>query len=450
MKRFANNKILPGLQFFSIKRSTLIAFFSVTLFRVMLDVSYYYIIGPEWCNWGFALDIDPFKFWESYIVFFLMLLYIPKRSDKVSQAVLQLFFLVAYIPVQTHYALSNRDRVWFYCFTLFWFIVITLNRSKLRLSFRPLKEGKYITLVIMIVFSMLSVVLVYSYMGFSFNIDLSKVYEIRSNYMKTNIPLSGYMINWTARVVLPLMIIIALFGKRGKRSYLLLLIAVFLQLFLFSSSGHKAHLFRIPAVIGLALLVDKKKFLTKLSLIFTTLIFSGMFLYLQFDDFWVISLFTRRTFLLPAKITFFYHEYFSENNLIYLSHSIFKSFINYPYQMFPPHIIGKAYFPESVPGLYAWANTGIVGDGYMNFGYIGVFLWAILLATILKFADAVTESRNIKIVWPILLMTFYIMVDGAPMTSLLTHGLILALLLCYFTPKLQNKYKQGFHIGKIN
>jgi hypothetical protein len=118
--------------------------------------------------------------------------------------------------------------------------------------------------------------------------------------------------------------------------------------------------------------------------------------------------------------------------------------------MSPPHIIGKAYFPESVPGLYAWANTGIVADAYMNFGFLGIFLWSVLLAILLKIADAVTESRNIKIVWPILLMTFYVMVDGAPLTTLLTHGLILALLLCYFTPMLQNKYKQGFNIGKIN
>lgn len=447
MKRFVNNKISPGLQFFSVKRSTLIAFFSVTLFRVMLDVSYYYIIGPVW---GFTVDIDSFKLWESYIIFLLMLLYIPKRSDKVSHAVLQLFFLVAYIPVHTHYALSNRDRVWFYCFTLFWFIVITLNRSKLRLSFRPLKEGRYITLVVMIVFSILSVLLIYAYMGFSFNIDLSKVYEIRRNYMAADIPLSGYMISWTAKVVLPLMMLIALFYKKGKRAYLLLIIAISFQLFIFSTSGHKSHLFRIPAVIGLALLVDKKKFLTKLSLVFSTLVILGMFLYLLFDEFWIISLFTRRTFLLPAKTSFYYYEYFTKNDLVYLSHSIFKSFINYPYQMSPPHIIGKAYFPESVPGLYAWANTGIVADAYMNFGFLGIFLWSVLLAILLKIADAVTESRNIKIVWPILLMTFYVMVDGAPLTTLLTHGLILALLLCYFTPKLQNKYKQGFNIGKIN
>ena len=447
MKRFANNKSSPRLQFFSIKRSTLIAFFSVILFRASLDVSYYYIIGPVW---RFTVDIDSFKLWESYIVFLLMLLYISKRSDKVSHAVLQLFFLVAYVPVHTYYALSNRDRVLFYCFTLFWFIVITLNRSKLRLSFRPLKEGRYIVLTVMIVFSILSVLLVYAYMGFSFNIDLSNVYNIRRNYMAANIPLSGYVIGWTAKVVLPLMMLMALFYKNGKRAYLLLIIAISFQFFIFSSSGHKSYLFRIPAVIGLGLLVDKKNFLTKLSLAFSTLVILGMFLYLLFDDFWVISLFTRRTFLLPAKISFQYYEYFTKNDLVYLSHSIFKSFINYPYQMSPAHVIGKAYFPESVPGLYAWANTGIVADGYMNFGYIGMFLWAILLATMLKFADAVTESKNIKIVWPILLMTFYVMVDGAPLTTLLTHGLILALLLCYFTPKLQNEYKQGFHIGKMN
>jgi oligosaccharide repeat unit polymerase len=437
MGNIANdNKKMPlRLPLFSIQRSTLITLFNVTVFRVMLDVSYCFVIGQVWRNNGFALDIVPLKLWESYIAFFLLLSCMPKKSDKVSHAILQLFFLVAYIPIQTYYAFSNQDRAWFYCFTLFLSIVIILNRCKLRFSFKPLKESKHVLLVIMFVFSILSVILIYLYMDFSFNMNLSEVYEIRRNYAAANIPLSGYMISWTAKVLMPFMILMALFNKKGKTSYLLLFIAVAIQLFIFSSSGHKSHLFRIPAIIVLALLVNKEKFFARLSIAFTSLVSAGIFLYLQFNDFWVVSLFSRRTFLLPAKISFFYHEYFSENDLIYLSHSIFKSFIDYPYQMFPAHLIGKAYFRESQPGLYAWANTGIVGDGYMNFGYIGVFLWAILLATLLKFVDAVTESTDIKIVWPILLITFYSMVDGAPLTTLLTHGLLFALLLCYLTPK---------------
>lgn len=441
MNSLVNDKIIRVSRFFSIERSTLIIILGAALFKIMLDVSYYYIIGPVWRNYGFGLDIDQFKVWESYIFFFLMLLYIPKKSDKISHAVLQLFFLVAYVPMLTYYAFSNKNRVWFYCFTLFWFIVNALNRTKLRFSFRPLKEGKYINMIIMIVFSMLSVALVYSYLGFSFNLDLTKVYEIRRRYIDAHIPLSGYMINWTARIILPFIILLALFYKRNKRSYLLLFTAVIFQLFLFSSSGHKAHLFRIPAVIGLALLVDKNNFFTKLSIAFSGLIILGMLIFFQFKDLWIVSLFTRRVFLLPAQISFYYYEFFSKNNLVYLSHSIFKSFIKYPYEMDPAFVIGKAYFPESGPQKYGWANTGIVGDAYMNFGYIGVILWAILLATLLKIADAVTESRNIRIVWPILLMTFYIMVDGAPLTTLLTHGLILGLLVCYFTPKLQDIYK---------
>lgn len=452
MKRLANNneKISPGLQFFSIQRSTLITLFNVTVFRVMLDVSYCYIVAPVWSYQGFTLDIVPLKLLESYIAFFLMFLCIPKKTDRVSQAILQLFFLTACIPIYSYYALSNRDRAWFYCFTLFWFFVIMLNRTKLRFSFRSLREGKCATIVIMVTFSVLSVILIYCYMGFSFNMNLSKVYEIRRNYAAANIPLSGYMIGWTAKVVLPLMVLIALFYKKGKTSYLLLFIAVAIQLFVFSSSGHKSHLFIIPAIIGLALLVNKKKFFARLSFIFTVLVSSGLLLYQQFNDFWVVSLFTRRTFLIPARVSFLYHEFFSENNLIYLSHSIFKSFIDYPYQMFPGHLIGKAYFRESQPGLYAWANTGIVGDGYMNFGYIGVFLWAILLAILLKLADAVTESRNIKISWPILLMTFYVLIDGAPLTTLLTHGLILAILLCYFIPKVKTNANGSSALGKTN
>ncbi|MGR3302361.1 MAG: hypothetical protein ACUZ8I_07630 [Candidatus Scalindua sp.] len=433
------HNILQGPRFLTINRNTLIAFLSVIFFRVLLDISYYHIINPTWHYLGFVIDIDPFKVFESYTIFLLMLLYIPEVSNKISHAILQLYFLVACIPVQTYYALSNGDRVWFYYFTLFWVFVIALNRTKLRFSFRSLKEGRCIALVIMIVFSTLSVILIYSHIGFSFNLNLSKVYEIRRDYSAANIPLSGYMIGWTAKVVLPLMILMALFYKKGKRYYLLLLIALLFQLFIFSSSGHKSHLFRIPAVIGLAMLVDKKNFLTKLCLGFSILVILGMFSYLLFDNPWAASLFTRRTFFSPAQLSFCYYDFFSQHRPIYLSTSqIFRSFLDYPYHLPPVHLIAEAYYNK--PEMHA--NNGIVANGFMNFGYIGFFLWAILLATLLKFADAVAEHRDIKIVWPILLMTFYLLVDTAPLTALLTHGLFLAILLCYFTPKVESKLNE--------
>lgn len=426
-------------QLLIVNRDALIAFLGVIIFRVLLDISYYYIISPMWGHLGYVVDIDPFKVSESYVVFLLMLLYIPKISSKITHAILQLYFLVACIPVHTYYAFSNSDRVWFYCFTLFWFFVITLNRIKFRLSFRSLKEGKYIAIVIVIVFSILSVILLYSHVGFSFNLDLSKVYEIRSNYVAANIMLSGYMIGWTAKVVLPLMILIALFYKKGKRSYLLLLIALLFQIYIFSISGQKSHLFRIPAIIGLALFVDKKNFLSKLSFGFSALVISGMFSYLFFDDLWTASLFTRRTFFSPAQLSFNYYDFFSQHRPIFLSTSqIFRSFLDYPYHLPPPSLIGEAYYNNAE----MHANNGIVANGFMNFGYIGIFLWAVLLTTLLKFADAVVEHKDIKIVWPILLMAFYMLVDTAPLTALLTHGLFLAILLCYFIPKKRCKLNE--------
>ncbi|MGR3302933.1 MAG: hypothetical protein ACUZ8I_10585 [Candidatus Scalindua sp.] len=433
------HNISQGPQLLTLKRNTLIALLSVVFFRVLLDISYYHIISPMWGYRGLVLDVKPLKVFESYVIFLLMLFYIPKKSNKISHAILQLYFLVACIPVHTYYALSNGDRIWFYYFSLFWVFVITLNRTKLRFSFRSLKQGKCIASVIMIVFSMLSVILIYSHIGLSFNIDLSKVYEIRKDYAAANIPLSAYMIGWTAKVVLPLMILLALFYKKSKRSYSLLIMAVLFQFFIFSSSGHKSHLFRIPAIIGLAMLVDKKNFLTKLGVVFSVLVISGIFSFLLFDDPWVASLFTRRTFLCPAQLSFYYYDFFSTHRPIFLSTSqIFRSFMDYPYHLPPSNLIAETYFNKAEMN----ANNGIVANGFMNFGYIGIILWPLLLTILLKFADAVVEHRNIKIVWPILIMTFYVLVDGAPLTTLLTHGLFLAILLCYFIPKVENKLNE--------
>jgi hypothetical protein len=146
--------------------------------------------------------------------------------------------------------------------------------------------------------------------------------------------------------------------------------------------------------------------------------------------------------MIPAKVSFHYYDFFSQNEHVYLSHSIFKSFIEYPYSVPPAETIGHIHSSSGASGLRTWANTGIVADGYMNFGFAGIILWSVLLAVLLKIADAVTQSRNIKTTWAILLLTFYIMVDGAPLTTLLTHGLFLAIMLCYFIPKEKSKLNE--------
>lgn len=81
------------------------------------------------------------------------------------------------------------------------------------------------------------------------------------------------------------------------------------------------------------------------------------------------------------------------------------------------------------------ANNGIVADAYMNFGFAGLILWAILLAVILKLVDTFSKGKNIKVAIASIAMPVIAFTNSALLTTVLTHGVFLALILLYLLPK---------------
>lgn len=434
-----NRSFIISSNMIKVCSNTIKVFFAVILFRILLDISYYYIISPLYAYVGFVLDVDENKIIETYIILFLLLLYLPKKSEKVSNAILQLLILMAYIPVQTYYSLSNIDKAWFYSLTFFWFVVITLNKIKLKFWCRSPKGGKLLVYICSFWFVLLSFVLIYLYLGLSIYLDLTdliKLHEIRAKYVAISIPLFAYIINWTGWIILPLTALIALFARGKKKSYFVLVVVICCELVLFSSGAIKSYLFAIPAVIWFAwILSDEEKTVIKICSCFSASIMLGMLVFWIYDSYYLTSFLTRRVFFVPARVSYCYYDFFRDAP-IYLSSSRLEFLFDYHYNysLDPASLIGDEYF-----GYGTSANTGIAGDGYMRFGYIGLGLWAILLAIMLKFADAVSAHKSHRIVWPVLMLVFYSLVNCAPLTALLTHGILFALLLAFLFPRTKKK-----------
>ena len=268
---------------------------------------------------------------------------------------------------------------------------------------------------------------IYNYLGFSFNLDLTKVYDIRTQYKKIEIPLAGYYFNWMGQVIN--VTFFALFIRKKKWIFAAL-IAV-LQLLLFSSTGNKTFLFALPFALALMWVSSRKNPLFLVAVGMIALMILAMLSYLVVDDVWISSLFTRRMLLVPANLAFYYFDFFSSNGPIFLSHSIFRFFLNYPYPLKPPHLIAMVYYDK--PDIAA--NNGIVGDAFMNFGFLGLFFWSILLVIILKLVDSCSKGKDIKIGIAVVALPVIALTNSALLTCLLTHGIFLALLLLYLLPK---------------
>jgi hypothetical protein len=259
----------------------------------------------------------------------------------------------------------------------------------------------------------------------SITFDFSNVYEIRSQYSEAGIPLVGYFFPWMAKIIIPFLL--ALFITKRKWLYLLPLLLI--QIFLFSVTGLKNYFFIPFFCLGLVWLIRRKNPLFWMSLGLTFIIMIGIFFYLVANNVLFMSWFTRRVMFVPSLISFEYYEFFSENQPVYLSHHWpFRVFLSYPYRLGPADLIGKIYHRGG------HANNGMMSDGYLNFGFIGMGIWAILYVVIFKTIDFLTYKKDQRIgICAVGALTLSL-INSFLFISFLTNGLILVLFLLYLLP----------------
>jgi len=414
---------------FIIKKGTIFIFLFLLLYRFILDFSYCLVIYFVWSYAKFGLNLNYFKLIESYLLLFVILFLIPKTKEKLSNIIVGLLILLSYIPTLTLFAFVDQPRLYMYAITGFWILVFLFLKIPI-FSFVPLKHSQARILKYVIFFGLSAIVFfqIYKYLGFSLNFNLIKVYEIRKKYIQANIPFSGYLFNWVGHIISP--VFFAIFFT--QRKWFLLGLVLFLQILLFSITGLKNFLFILLFVPVLIWVANRKDPIIWVAIGLIILILLGMLAYFLINDLWVLSLFTRRTLLVPAQLSFFYYDFFSKSGPIFLSqHRLFRNFLDYPYELLPSHLIGKVYFNSPEMG----ANNGIYADAYMNFGFLGFILWAFLLATILRLVDSLSKDKEAAITFVAIFMPILSIINSALFTTLLTHGLLLSLLLLYLLPK---------------
>lgn len=402
---------------------------SLISFKASLDLSYYFVISKLFRYAKFELRTNNMKLFESYCLFLIIFILMPKPSKrKISTIIIWLLILLSYIPMLTIFGLKDESRAFMYAATAFWIVVSFLLVYTAGISLRPLRLSKLISYSISIGLSVIVLYISYRYFGISFNFDWSKIYDIRAEYVAVNVPLSGYFFDWQGHIVNPMLFAIFAIKKRWFYAALIILF----QFLLFSTIGIRNMLFSVPFVLILMWIVNRKNPVTYMAIGLAGIVSLGILSYSLVTDVWLSSLFTRRTLLVPAQLYFFYYDFFSEHGPIFLSTTrIFRTFIKYPYDVYPPHLIAETYF--NLPDM--GANTGIVGDAYMNFGFLGMFIWAFLLAMILKLLDACSRGKDMRIVIATVALPIITITNSALLTNILTHGLLLAIILAYLLPR---------------
>lgn len=410
-----------------VKKEVIWSFFFIILYRIALDLSYYLMICKFWRYAKFELKFNSIKFIESYLFLFIIFIFMPKSSKKLSNVMIWLLTLLIYIPMISFYALSDESRIFIYGATCSWLMVLLLLHLP-NVSLPFLKQAGIIRFSLFILLVLIVFFMIYMQFGLSFNFDLKKVYEIRSEYVGMKIPLAGYLFSWVAKVVNPLFFAFFIVKKKW---YFVAFIFV-LQILLFSNTGIRNYLFALPFVLILMWIMARKNPLGYMAIGLVGIIVLGILSYWLINDKWITSLFTRRLLFVPAQLNFLYYDYFSQNGFVFLSyHRMFQLFSDYPFHLAPPHLIAEAYFNK--PQMNS--NIGLFGDAYMNFGFVGLALWGIFLVIILKLVDTFSKRKDIKITVAAIAMPTLALRSSALLTNIFTQGLFLVLILLYLLPK---------------
>lgn len=405
------------------------------MLKIFLDASYVFVLYHNYAYAGFTLSPSFLTVSVGILLFLPVAFLMPKRLEKPSDFLLFVLVLLMYLPTTTMYGFGGISLLWTFTNMLFWIAVLAGCRI---LPDIKLPSGKpefsfFAICVIFWAFFAYVIITAVKYTGFTIydlTFNLSNVYERRAAYKSANIPYAGYFYNWAGNVIFPASCVYFI----TRRKWFMTFFAILGELILFSVTGFKTMLMACALVFVFALLTKiKRRFEFLLIVIFAAFI-GSVLIYILFGNIVPYSLIVRRALFLPVQISQHFYEFFGRNGYVRLAHSILSGIYSYPFAEEPPQLIGTMYY---IAGETS-ANAGIIADGFANFGFIGVALWAAIFILILRLADSAGKGKNLVNVLACFGLFSATFSNSALITSLSTHGFWAALVFAMILPK-ENK-----------
>lgn len=257
----------------------------------------------------------------------------------------------------------------------------------------------------------------------------SDIYSLRFSYREqvgSGFPLSPYFLLWTSKVLVPLLMVWAIVRRR----WLLVGVSVFLQILMFSISGHKSFILSLVLVAGVLWLFSRRRggvwFVS--GILILSLLSAGLFYLL--DNPLLVNVVIRRALMVPGMLTGFYYEYFNNQGLALYSQNFLQGWTTSGYTRPPAFEIGYAYFgrDETSSNVHFWA------DAFANLGYFAVIGVSLFVGVMLAFINSLARSRERLLVVGLFVVPFWTLLESSLNTTLISHGLALALILAVFMP----------------
>ena len=321
---------------------------------------------------GFANEYSGIKGLISSICVLLLFFLNKFNSDNFMRAVALAITLFFCFPVLIFYQFNDVASI-HTVVSVFIFLgtIITLCRV-FPLKVKPIKKKVQMNWIL-ILLAIGALFLFYPYIDFG-AIFSKNVYEIRAKFREIESPIYlGYVFGVLTRVVFPFLMIYSLITKK----YILFILTLFCILVLFSLGALKSvilgGLITIIFYFGSSY---RDKIHIILSGVFILFVLSLLEEFSQ-NTYFINDYFTRRVFFTPALLQNIYFNEFQSSYTMWMHTSLSQIF---DVQLFNKPI--TFYIGEDVMGLSGHnASIGILTEGYISYGYIGVFFHSIIIAS---------------------------------------------------------------------
>lgn len=365
------------------------------------------------------------------LVFFVYKKVLPSHINDIPNLYWYFFIFLTIVPSTVIYIFngigeSKNIFVFIYLVSLLGtFGALVNKRYSINLKCINVKKGIFWSCLVTLI-TVSYVYIVYK-LGLPKNIisSFTDVYTVRLNYRNSSNRVVDYLVQWIGNAINPFIFAYTLREKKIKKS----LLVVLLELLLYTYTAYKSLLFVLFMAPIFAFIISEGVKKSVITFAFNSSILIGTIA--GFSKLLMIYLLTvLRIFLWPALIAFEYYDFFYMYPKANLAYSSFMPFVQDKYKLEPPFLLAKLYYNR--PQMRA--NTTWYADAYANFGYIGVVVFAIILILLLVIISNI-QKKDRYLVCSCLFGGIITLFNGPLLTTLLTGGLAVGIILAYLIPK---------------
>lgn len=263
---------------------------------------------------------------------------------------------------------------------------------------------------------------------------LKEIYETREIFSRHISGLSNYSFHLLSKCLLPVAIVLSLTEKR----YRLSLIPVSMLLFLYLVSGNKLVYFTTLIVLffyftGTTFIGKVNGFLLMMILLMAIFPFID---YLILKEPVMAGTFINRMLFIPALLNQFYFDFFNGQPLWFAESNLFSWFVHSPFDKPAGYVLIEHFWNEE--GVYG--NNGLVSDGYMNAGWLGIILFSVCFSILFSFLNSLALHRSY---FGVYFSFVFVILSSSFLSVFITGGLLffifLAVIVLRHGPALSDK-----------